>query len=309
MKKYFLYILLISFIFPKNEKLVVSILDFKGEGVDKRTLKACFQNLETNIISSDRFVVIEKSSRDEILEEQKFQQSGICDDDCIVQIGQLIGAEYLIIGEILGFSELFQIDIKIVNIEKGNIEQKVTRQIEGKLINLLNAINIASNHIVEKIEPSFNNETLISNENSINNVKHINFEIDEHNYFEKIIYKQNFYPDGRLKNKTGYIGELRFGRSVSYYNNGQKKKDCEYFKDKIIGVEVVWYEDGTMESEISYKNSQYHGESHWWWPSGDNKLRAQFMNGLRHGFYKKYSSSGKLILDEEYENGNLIKAF
>ena len=64
-----------------------------------------------------------------------------------------------------------------------------------------------------------------------------------------------------------------------------------------------------MESEISYKNSQYHGESHWWWPSGDNKLRAQFMNGLRHGFYKKYSSSGKLILDEEYENGNLIKAF
>ena len=87
---------------------------------------------------------------------------------------------------------------------------------------MLNEINIASNEIIRKIEPSFDNEALISNENSIKNVQYKNFEVDEDNYFEKIIYEQEFHSNGRLKNKTGYIGESRFGKSVSYYDNGQK---------------------------------------------------------------------------------------
>ena len=50
-----------------------------------------------------------KNQRDEILEEQKIQNSGICDEDCAVEIGQLIGAEYLMLGNIIGLtSELFQ---------------------------------------------------------------------------------------------------------------------------------------------------------------------------------------------------------
>ncbi len=130
--------LLIIFLASLQAQMAVSILDFKGEDIEQKVLKACFNQLEESLIESNRFIVIEKGQRDDILEEQKFQNSGICDEDCAVDIGQLIGAEYLMLGNIIGLtSELFQVNIKIINVEKGDVEEKVTSQIEGDLGALL----------------------------------------------------------------------------------------------------------------------------------------------------------------------------
>ena len=106
-----------------NAQIAVSILDFKGEDVDDKVLRACYNQLEESLINSNRFTVIDKSQRDEILDEQKFQNSGLCDDECAVEIGQLVGAEYLMLGEIIGFGKLFQVNIKIVNIAKNDVRQ------------------------------------------------------------------------------------------------------------------------------------------------------------------------------------------
>ena len=112
MKRYLAYILLISSIFSQDGKLAVSILDFTGEDVKNKVLTACFQKLETSLIQSNRFTVIEKGEREEILKEQEIQSSGVCDEECVVEIGQLLGAEYLILGDIIEFPGLYQIDLK-----------------------------------------------------------------------------------------------------------------------------------------------------------------------------------------------------
>ena len=99
-------------------QFAVSILDFKGEDVQDKVLRACYNQLEESLIQSNRFTVIDKSQRDEILDEQKFQNSGACDEDCAVEIGQLVGAEYLMLGEIIGFGDLFQVNIKLSILKK-----------------------------------------------------------------------------------------------------------------------------------------------------------------------------------------------
>ena len=48
----------------------------------------------------------------------------------------MVGAEYLMLGEIIGFGDLFQVNIKIINIEKGDVAEKVTSQIEGGMFDL-----------------------------------------------------------------------------------------------------------------------------------------------------------------------------
>lgn len=151
MKKLYLFICIISLAFSQDSKLAVSILDFKGVDVEPKLLKACFSKLETSLIQSNRFTVIEKGQRDEILKEQRVQSSGICDEACAVEIGQLVGAEYLMLGNIIDLGGLYQIDIKIVDIEKGDVAQKVTREIEGKLKELLNGMEEASREIVRRI--------------------------------------------------------------------------------------------------------------------------------------------------------------
>jgi len=142
---------LLPFIFAQNGELAVSILDFTGEDVEDKVLRACYQQLETSLIESNRFKVIEKGQREELLKEQEFQSSGICDEACAVEIGQLVGAEYLMLGEIIGFADLFQVNIKIVNIEKGDVAEKVTDQISGGMRELLNGMEEASREIVRRI--------------------------------------------------------------------------------------------------------------------------------------------------------------
>ena len=87
MKKYIAYILLLTSIFCQDQKLAVSILDFTGEDVKPKVLKAYFQRLETSLIDLDHFIVIEKSEREEILKEQQIQSYGICDTECMIEIG------------------------------------------------------------------------------------------------------------------------------------------------------------------------------------------------------------------------------
>ena len=119
MKRFIIILALFSYLFPQDGKLAISILDFTGVDVSDKLLRACYQKLETSLIESNRFTVIAKNQREQILEEMKFQSSGVCDEECAVEIGQLVGAEYLMIGEIIGFADLYQVNIKIVNIEKG----------------------------------------------------------------------------------------------------------------------------------------------------------------------------------------------
>ena len=163
MRKYILKcIITLSFLFnlsfAQDEKFVVSILDFTGDDVNPKLLKMCYQRLETSLIESNKFMVIEKSQRDEILKEQKFQASGICNDECVVEIGQLVGAEYLMLGELIEFSGLYQIDIKIINVEQGNVEEKVTTEVDGDIKQLLKAVEKASRKIIAKITNQLNFE-------------------------------------------------------------------------------------------------------------------------------------------------------
>ena len=148
MKRIISAILFLSF---SQAQFAVSILDFKGEDVEDKVLRACYNQLEESLIESNRFTVIDKSQRDEILDEQKFQNSGMCDDECAVEIGQLVGAEYLMLGEIIGLGKLYQVNIKIINIEKGDVAEKVTNKIKGDLGDLLDGMEVASQEIVRRI--------------------------------------------------------------------------------------------------------------------------------------------------------------
>ena len=151
MKRFIIILTLFSFLFPQDGKLAVSILDFTGEDVSDKLLRACYQKLETSLIESNQYTVIAKNQREEILKEMKFQSSGVCDEECAVEIGQLVGAEYLMLGDIIGFADLYQINIKIVNIEKGDVVEKVTKEIQGNLSDLLNGMAESSREITRRI--------------------------------------------------------------------------------------------------------------------------------------------------------------
>ena len=133
----------------------LSLLPFEGTGVSLAVRQAGYNKLETALIESGRFKVIEKAKRDEILQEQKEQWSGCFEDSCIVEIGRLLGAKYLITGTIIGLEQLFQINIKIIDIEKGVVTNKVTKETLRSELDLLTGLEEASHLIIRKMDKTY----------------------------------------------------------------------------------------------------------------------------------------------------------
>jgi hypothetical protein len=61
----------------------------------------------------------------EILKEQGFQQTGCTTQECVIQIGRLIGVSKIIAGSVGKIGSMYVITVRIVNVENGKIENSV----------------------------------------------------------------------------------------------------------------------------------------------------------------------------------------
>ena len=152
MKKLIPLLIMLTYLSGQDSKLKITILDLDGPGVNSSILKACFGRLESTLINSGRFQVIEKNKREELLKEAEWQNSGACDTDCAVEIGSQIGADYIVFGSITQLGRSFhQIDLKIVDIEEGEAVEAVTEDAKGDVEVLINVMEEASREIVRRI--------------------------------------------------------------------------------------------------------------------------------------------------------------
>jgi hypothetical protein len=73
----------------------------------------------------------------EVLKEQGFQQSGCTTDECMVEIGRLIGVEKIIGGSISKVGNIYSVSSRIVNVETGEIENTAVYDHTGNIGQLL----------------------------------------------------------------------------------------------------------------------------------------------------------------------------
>ena len=130
----------ILFIASLKAQLVVSILDFKGEEVSKNILRASYKKLEAKLFETRRFTITAKDLRDDILKEAEYQYSGPCADECLVELGRQLGADYLVSGEIIDLIDSYQVNISITSMEKGTLFDAVEMITEHSTKDILNGI-------------------------------------------------------------------------------------------------------------------------------------------------------------------------
>jgi len=84
-------------------KKTLAVFDFENvsEHGSEKFGSAVADMLVTQLVRSDRFIVVERSRFEQILQEQAIGQSGAISEETAPAIGKLLGAETLIIGKIL----------------------------------------------------------------------------------------------------------------------------------------------------------------------------------------------------------------
>ena len=123
---------------PPPETLTnIAVVDFNGNNISDGEVRALTDRLRTELFNTKYFKVIEREMMQEVLKEQGFQQSGCTTDECMVEIGRLIGVEKIIGGSISKVGNIYSVSSRIVNVETGEIEKTEVYDHKGDIGQLL----------------------------------------------------------------------------------------------------------------------------------------------------------------------------
>ncbi len=115
-----------------QEKITIAVLDLQPKGTSKIVAGVVTDIIRSEMIKTGLYVVIERSQMDEIMKEQSFQLTGCVEQSCAVQIGKILSASKVLVGELGAVGSAFMITVRIVDVEKGSSEFAANERSENE---------------------------------------------------------------------------------------------------------------------------------------------------------------------------------
>ena len=107
------------------------------QGVTNDEASALSDRLRLELFKTMSFTVVERAMMEQILKEQGFQQSGCTTNECIVEVGRLIGVEQIAGGSISKIGSTYSVSARLVSVETGKILKTATYDFRGEIDDLL----------------------------------------------------------------------------------------------------------------------------------------------------------------------------
>lgn len=114
----------------------IAVVELGGD-ITKSESKILSDKLASILIETNKFKLVERSMMEEILKEQGFQQTGCTDQNCAVEIGQLLGVQKMCTGSIGKIGSSYSITLRIVNVATAEIESNASFEFKGTIEDIL----------------------------------------------------------------------------------------------------------------------------------------------------------------------------
>ena len=142
MRKYILNSIIMSLVAIflhsfSSAQTTLAILDFEGRNISQGEALTLTDRFRNEIIKTNKYIVVERGAMEEILEEQGFQQTGCTSNECVVEVGQLLGVQQMISGSIGKVGDIFTVSVRIIDIRTGEIINVIDYDHSGDLGKLL----------------------------------------------------------------------------------------------------------------------------------------------------------------------------
>jgi len=144
----FTVIVTCSFIIAQESKPSVAVLDFEARGIPGYEAETLTERLRTEIATTRAVRLVDRKLLQKILEEQGLQQSGCTTDECVAEVGQLLGAQFMINGSVGKIGDSYAIDAKMVSVTTGVAVRSKSVSYEGEIAGLLTEMEILAWEIV-----------------------------------------------------------------------------------------------------------------------------------------------------------------
>jgi len=114
-------------------KVAIAVMELDANGITEAEGKALSDRLRIEIFNVGIFVVMERDKMNKILDEMQFQMSGCTSDECVVEIGRIVGVKKMIAGSVSKVGEIYSVSVRLIDVETSKIEATAIEDIEGSL--------------------------------------------------------------------------------------------------------------------------------------------------------------------------------
>jgi len=123
------------------QKKNIAINTLSANGITPQEASVMTDVLISSLGNTGAFQVLERSKMDEILKEQGFQKSGICDESsCALEMGQLLGVELIGLGSIGLVGKTYAVSVRLVEVKTGKVVIDVNEFFKGSRDDLMTKI-------------------------------------------------------------------------------------------------------------------------------------------------------------------------
>jgi TolB-like protein len=130
------YISLLLFVGLALGQTTIAVFPLENNGLKDSDARILTDRLQSEFVKLGDYTVVERKKIDKVFEEQKFQMSG-CVEECIIEIGNVLGAGEIVIGSVGRFGSTFTISARLVNATSGEMIRSSDFDTDGNISDLL----------------------------------------------------------------------------------------------------------------------------------------------------------------------------
>ncbi len=270
MLQFIVSLLLLNLLFTltyAQNKVNIAVLELKGEGISSSEARIITSRLRTDLFNTNKFTVVEREVMNDILQEQGFQMSACTSNECVVEVGKLLGVRLMVAGDIGKIGNLFTISIRMIDVQNGKILKTATEDCECKIETVLieSVKNVAEILSGQKVEPHSYRNKSAENYDNINTNKTTkrkgvaifkSFSIIAKGGFinpQKSFWKSGFSYGVAIQSinienfvlRPSFIGYVSEGPEFEVGANTLQKIEC---RNSVIGIDVLYYFSENFEN-------------------------------------------------------------
>ena len=115
--QFLIYIIMLTTIFSK-EPINVAVLKLDNAGLRSSEIDLLTNRLQSEFVKTGSYNVIERAKIDKMLVEQKFQLGDLSADN-LISIGNILGAEQILVGTAGRFNRIYTLSVRLIDAETG----------------------------------------------------------------------------------------------------------------------------------------------------------------------------------------------
>ncbi len=120
-----------------TKKVHIAVFEFEARGIPENEAKVLTDRFRSVLVSTNKFVVVEREKVQLILEEIGLQLSGALAGDAYSKAGKLLGVDRIITGTIGKVDNTYTVDLRVISVKSGKVVGTVSENVSGSRENLI----------------------------------------------------------------------------------------------------------------------------------------------------------------------------